>query len=165
MAEGSRAARFRFLYRQGEGVIDARAWALASLAPVGLALVLTAIAVVAEPGAPRDLASEAFVDPLVIARHLYLIVYAFALIVCAVAEYFVCAKRFADRGRPPALAGLAPLAIFIAAAANWWTPLSEGIAPPALPYGFDALALAVVAWTIAELGFGASRAPWRGGAR
>ena len=163
MAEGERAARFRFLYRQGEGNIDARTWARASLAPVGLALALTAIAVIAEPDAPRDLASETFIDPLVIVRHLYLIVYAFVLILCAVAEYFVCAKRFADRGRPPELAGLAPLAIFVAGAANWWTPLSEGVVPPALPYGLDALALAVVAWTVVELGFGESRTAWGAG--
>jgi uncharacterized membrane protein YhaH (DUF805 family) len=163
MASSERAARFRFLYRQGEGVIDGRTWALASLGPVGLALLLTLVAFVVAPGAPRDLAHEAFIDPLVVARHAYLIVYSFALILCAVAEYFVCAKRFADRGRPPALAGLAPMAIFVAAAAHWFTPRSEGIAPPALPYVLDALTLAILAWTIAELGFGASRTPCGGG--
>ena len=158
MAESERAARFRFLYRQGEGVVDARQWAQASLAPVGLALLLTALAIVAEPSAPRNLSSESFVDVWVILRHAYLIVYTFALILCAIAEYFVSAKRFADRGRPPSLAGLAPLAIFVAGAAHWWTPLSEGMAPAALPYALDALALVIVGWTIAELGFGAGRA-------
>jgi hypothetical protein len=77
----------------------------------------------------------------------------------------VCAKRFADRGRPPGLAGLAPLAIFVAAAAHWFTPRSEGMAPAAAPYVLDALALVVLVWTIAELGFGASRAAFGGGAR
>ena len=163
MGESERAQRFRFLYRQGDGVIDARTFALASLGPVGLGLLLTLVAFVVAPDAPRDLTREAFIDPLVVARHAYLIVYSFALIFCAVAEYFVCAKRFADRGLPPGLAGLAPMAIFVAAAAHWFTPRSEGIAPPALPYVLDALTLVVVAWTIAELGFGASRAPWGGG--
>ena len=130
---------------------------------LGFALLLTLVAFVVAPDAPRDLTREAFIDPLVVARHAYLIVYSFALIFCAVAEYFVCAKRFADRGRPPGLAGLAPMAIFVAAAAHWFTPRSEGIAPPALPYVLDALTLVVVGWTIAELGFGASRAPWGGG--
>jgi hypothetical protein len=162
MGTGERAARFRFLYRQGEGVVGAREWALASLAPAGIALALTAAAFAVAPAAPRDLAHEAFVDPLTVARHAYLIVYAFALILCAVAEYFVSAKRFADRGLPPALAGLAPLAIFVAAAAHWWTPRSEGMAPAVLPYLGDGLALIVVAWTIAELGFGKSRPGWRG---
>jgi hypothetical protein len=163
MAESERAQRFRFLYRQGEGVIDAGAWARASLGPVGIALVLTLVAFVAAPDAPRDLTHEAFIDPLVVVRHAYLIVYAFALIFCAIAEYFVCAKRFTDRGRPPGLAGLAPMAIFVAAAAHWFTPRSEGMAPAALPYVLDALTLVVLVWTIAELGFGASRMAWRSG--
>ena len=155
------ASQFRLLYRDGEGTIGARQWALASLPPVGIALVLTLIAVAIAPGGPRDLEREAFVDPLVVARNAYYLVYAFALILCAVAEYFVSAKRFADRGEPPALAGLAPLAIFVAAAAHWWTPRSEGLAPAALPYLCDALALAIVVWTIVDLGFGRSRPQWR----
>ena len=81
------------------------------------------------PNAPRDLAREAFIDPLTVARHAYLIVYAFALILCAVAEYFVSAKRFADRGKPPALAGLAPFSLLVAGAANWYQPRSEGTMP------------------------------------
>jgi uncharacterized membrane protein YhaH (DUF805 family) len=162
MGTSPRAARFRFLYREGEGVIGAREWARASLAPVGIALVLTIVAFAIAPNAPRDLAREPFVDPLVVTRNAYLIAYAFALILCAVAEYFVCAKRFADRGEPPALAGLAPLMIFVAAAAHWWTPRSEGMAPAALPTVCDALALMIVVWTIVELGFGASRPRWRG---
>ena len=78
---------------------------------MGIALVLTLVAFAVAPNAPRDLAREAFIDPLTVARHAYLIVYAFALILCAVAEYFVSAKRFADRGKPPALAGLAPFSL------------------------------------------------------
>ncbi|MGA2485801.1 MAG: hypothetical protein ABSF49_07415, partial [Roseiarcus sp.] len=116
MAESLRAARFRFLYRESEGFVGGREWALASLAPVGIALVLTIVAYAIAPEAPRDLAHEAFIDPLVVARHAYLIVYSFALILCAVAEYFLSAKRFADRGRPPALAGLAPFSLLVAAA-------------------------------------------------
>ncbi len=110
--------------------------------PAGIALVLTAIAVAIAPNAPRDLAREAFIDPLTVARHAYLIVYAFALILCAVAEYFVSAKRFADRGRPPALAGLAPFSLLIAGAAYWYQPRSEGTMPEGLVYVFAALAIA-----------------------
>jgi uncharacterized membrane protein YhaH (DUF805 family) len=161
MGTSQRAARFRFLYRESEGVLGAREWSLASVLPVGIALVLTIVAFAIAPDAPRDLAREPFVDPLVIARNAYFIVYAFALIFCAVAEYFVCAKRFADRREPPALAGLAPLMIFVAGAAHWWTPRSEGLAPAALPYVCDALALVVVAWTIVDLGLGPSRPQWR----
>ena len=157
MAESPRAARFRFLYRETEGFIGGREWALASAAPVGVALVLTVIALAVAPDAPRDLAHEAFIDPLTVARHAYLIVYAFALILCAVAEYFVSAKRFADRGRPPALAGLAPFSLLIAGAADWYQPRSEGTMPEGFIYVFAALAVAIVAWNGIELGFGASR--------
>ena len=157
MAEGRRAARFRFLYRESEGFVDGRAWALASVGPVGIALALTIVAFAVAPSAPRDLAREPFADPLTVARHAYLIVYAFALILCAVAEYFVSAKRFADRGLPPALAGLAPFSLLVAGAAYWYQPRSEGTAPEGLVYAFAALAVAIVAWNVIELGFGASR--------
>ena len=157
MAESPRAARFRFLYRDSEGFVDGREWALASVGPAALALALTIVAFAVAPDAPRDLAREAFIDPIVVARHAYLIVYAFALILCAVAEYFVSAKRFADRGKPPALAGLAPFSLLIAGAAYWYQPRSEGTAPEGLVYAFAALAVAIVAWNVIELGFGASR--------
>jgi uncharacterized membrane protein YhaH (DUF805 family) len=157
MGTSPRAARFRFLYREGEGVIGAREWARASVAPVGIALVLTIVAFAIAPSAPRDLAHEPFVDPLVVARNAYLIAYSFALILCAVAEYFVCAKRFADRGKPPALAGLAPFSLLVAGAATWYQPRSEGTMPEGLVYGFEALAVAIIAWNVVELGFGASR--------
>jgi multisubunit Na+/H+ antiporter MnhC subunit len=159
MAESAGAARFRFLYRENEGVIGPREWAWASVGPVGIALVLTLIAIAVAPNAPRDLAHEAFIDPVVVARHAYLIVYAFALILCAVAEYFVSAKRFADRGLPPALAGLAPFSLLIAGAAYWYQPRSEGTMPEGLVYAFAALAVGVIAWNGIELGFGASRRP------
>ena len=74
------------------------------------------------------------------ATHAYFLVYAFALILCAVAEYFVSAKRFADRGKPPALAGLAPFSLLLAGAAHWYQPRSEGTMPEGLVYVFDALA-------------------------
>ncbi len=157
MAESRRAARFRFLYREGEGFVGAREWARASVGPVGIALILTIVAFAIAPNAPRDLAREAFIDPLTVARHAYLIVYAFALILCAVAEYFLSAKRFADRGKPPALAGLAPFSLLIAAAASWYQPRSEETMPEGLVYLFDALAVAILAWNVIELGFGASK--------
>ncbi|HYA73787.1 MAG TPA: hypothetical protein VEF36_11585, partial [Roseiarcus sp.] len=82
---------------------------------------------------------------------------AFALILCAVAEYFVSAKRFADRGKPPALAGLAPFSLLLAGAAHWYQPRSEGAMPLGIAYVFDAIAIAIVAWNVIELGFGESR--------
>jgi hypothetical protein len=45
-----------------------------------------------------------------------------------------------------------------AGAANWYQPHSEGLMPPWANFPFDAAALAAVAWTIVELGFGPGRA-------
>lgn len=148
---------FRFLYRQTEGVVDRAAWLRGSLLPVGIAAVATAIAFWVAPDKPRDLNVEAFVSPAVILRQTYLILYAFVFLICLVSEYFLSAKRFRDRGRPAALAGLAPFALLLLGAANWYQPLSEGsLSYPAL-LAIDALALAVIAWSIAELALGGSR--------
>jgi len=100
MADVAAVSDFRFLYRQTEGVIDRATWARASVGPVAVALALTAVAWAIAPDTPRDLATQAFIDPTMIAIHVYYIAYAFALMLCAVAEYFVSAKRFADRGKP-----------------------------------------------------------------
>ena len=126
--------------------------------PIAIALALTALAWLIAPDRPRDLGSaEAFIDIGIVATHVYFLAYAFALILCAIAEYFVSAKRFADRGKPAALAGLAPFALLLAGAANWYQPRSEGTMPEALTWVFDAIAVGIVAWNVIELGFGASR--------
>jgi len=150
-------SNFRFMYRQAEGAIGPASWARASLPPIAIALALTWLTLFIAPDKPRDLGREAFIDIGVVATHVYFLAYAFALILCAVAEYFVSAKRFADRGKPAALAGLAPFALLLAGAASWYQPRSEGTMPELLTWVFDAIALGIVAWNVIELGFGASR--------
>ena len=147
------AARFRFLYRQGEGAIGAREWRTASALPLGIALLLTLAWLAIMPREARDLEREGLIDWSVALVYLYLIAFVFALIIAAVAEYFLSAKRFADRGKPPALAGLAPFCLLLAGAAHWYQPRSEGWMPGWGVWPFDALALAVVAWNVVELGF------------
>ena len=146
-------ARFRFLYRQGEGTVGPREWLGASALPLGIVLGLSLIWLAVAPREARDLTHEGLIDwrlPLVYA---YLMVFALALIVCAVAEYFLSAKRFADRGKPPALAGLAPFCLLLAGAAHWYQPRSEATMPEWGVWVFDVLALSMVAWNVLELGF------------
>jgi uncharacterized membrane protein YhaH (DUF805 family) len=154
-----RSERFRFLYRQGEGAIDRRQFWLASWPIAAIILVLTLAWLAIRPREVRDLAHEGLLDWSIVATYLYLMAYVLALFLCAVALYFVAAKRFADRGRPPAFAGLALFALFFAGAAAWYQPLSEGTMPAWLTWVFDAIALGVVVWTIVELGFGRSLLP------
>ena len=152
------AARFRFLYRQGEGFIGPREWLRASALPLGIALALSLIWLAVMPREGRDLSREGLIDWSVAAVYLYLLAFVFVLFICAVAEYFVSAKRFADRGKPQAFAGFAPFCLLLAGAAHWYQPRSDGTMPGWGVWAFDAAALAVVAWNVVELGFWPGRA-------
>jgi hypothetical protein len=150
-------ARWRFLYRQSEGTIGPGEWLRASLPPAAIVAALTAIWLAIAPSAARQ-PTNGLIDISIMATYAYLMIYAFALLLWAVAQYFVSAKRFADRRKPPALAGVAPFAIFLAGAAQWYEPRSEGLAPHWLTLLLEAAAAAAVLWNIVELGFGKGRA-------
>jgi uncharacterized membrane protein YhaH (DUF805 family) len=149
----ARGERFRFLYRQGEGRIDRRQFWLASWPIAAIALALTLVWFVIRPREARDLSHEGLLDWSIAATYLYLMVYVFALFLCAIAQYFVGAKRFADLGRPQGFAGISLFALFIAGAANWYQPRSEGTMPDWATWLFDIIALGVLAWSVFELGF------------
>jgi hypothetical protein len=117
-------ARWRFLYRQADGTIGPAEWIRASLPPAVIVAALTAIWIAVMPREERE-PTQGLIDFKIMATYAYLIIYAFVLLLWAVAQYFVSAKRFADRRKPPALAGVAPFALFFAAAANWYEPRSE----------------------------------------
>jgi hypothetical protein len=143
---------FRFLYRDAEGTIGPGLWARASAAPVALALALTALAWVVAPG-PRDLKTQPFISVSIVAVHAYLLFYGFALIVLAVAQYFVSAKRFNDLSMSPGWAGLAPFSLLLAGAATWYQPRSEGLMQAWAVWPFYVLAIAAVVWNVWLLGF------------
>jgi len=164
MAEERPPSRFAFLYRQGDGVIGARQWAKAAWPPAAMALVVVALWALASPPAPIPLSERQLAEPGAVLALAYFIAYSFAAVVSvfialllAVAEYFVCAKRFRDRGLPAALAGVAPFSILLAGAAHWYVLRAGDPAIGRLPYLFDALAIAACGWTVFELGFGDSR--------
>lgn len=119
---------FRFLYREADGVLGPGQWARASALPLGIAAAMTLVAWTLAPG-PRDLATQPFFSFSILATYAYFVVYSFALIVLAVMQYYVSAKRFNALGRSQAWA----------------------------VYPFYALAVGVVIWNIVELGFGKRR--------
>lgn len=164
MADEGSQSRFRFLYREWEGVIDARQWARAAWPPAAIALAIVALWAVISPTPPRPLSNKELSEPGALLALAYFIGYSltavFSVLVAlllAVMEYFVCAKRFRDRALPASLAGLAPFSILLAGAAHWYVAQTRDPSIGLVPYIFDTLAVVGCGWTIGELGFGASR--------
>jgi len=91
---------FHFLYRESEGAIGPALWARASALPVGVASIMTLIAWAIAPRAPRDLGSQPFFSFTILAVHTYLMIYGFALILLAVAQYFVSSILAGPRPGP-----------------------------------------------------------------
>jgi uncharacterized membrane protein YhaH (DUF805 family) len=142
----------RFLYRNEEGVIDRRVWWLGVAPLASIIFVMTLVWFVLEPYSKRGLDERAFLDPMTIVAYVYLLIFAFAVILIAVCFVILSMKRLRDRGRPPGLAGALPLAALLAGAANWLEPQIDGTIVPLLAIlSWIALALALV-WTIVEMG-------------
>ncbi len=142
----------RFLYRSEEGVIGRRVWWLGVAPLASILFVLTAIWFVLEPFAKRGLDERAFLDPLTLAAYIYLVCYAFAVIFIAVCFVMLSMKRLRDRGRPPGLAGVAPLAALLAGAASWIEPqVGSPLVTTIALLSWLALGLAV-AWSVIEMG-------------
>ena len=150
---------FSFLFRTDQGVIDRATWRKGMAVVLVPILALSAVWIALEPSAMRgpDLASG--FDPWTAIAFLYLLLYSFAVIIAAICFYNLSAKRFRARGRPAALAGLLPFSLFVTGAAFWLTPRSEGYVSPAFAYLLAALTLAIIVWTVSDLGLAADRAP------
>ena len=150
---------FRFMFRTDRGRIDRAAWWRGTLPLVGLVIVMTAMWEGLRPYTRHDLATAPFLAAPTITAFLYLILFSFALILAAVCEYNLSAKRFRDRGRAAALAAVLPLSVFGAGAVVWFIPRSFGELPEWTAPASLAVVLAVVAWNVWDLGFGESRRP------
>ena len=151
--DGSAPPRgFSFLFRTDVGVIGRAVWWRGFLTIAAPLALLTMGWRALAPFAYRDLSQRAFVDPATLIAYVYLLFYAFAVILAAICFYNLSAKRFRARGRPPALAGLVPFSIFLAGAAHWLQPRSEAAVPWAVPLVLDAIAAAIVIWTFVDLG-------------
>lgn len=142
----------RFLYRTEEGVIDRQAWWL-GLAPLASVLfVLTLVWLALKPYAGRGLDERAFLDPLTLAASIFLVIYAFALILIVVCFVMLSMKRLRDRGRATPLAGALPLAALLASAAHWLQPQMEGALPGWGVAILDLVLLVTLVWTVVEMG-------------
>ncbi len=143
---------FFFLFRTDKGRIDRATWWRGSLPIAAIALIGTGAWLELRPYARHDLTEQPFIAPMTILAYSYLLVYAFALILLAICEYNLSAKRFRDRGRPGALAGLLPLSLLLGSAVLWFIPRSFGSVPEWIgPIIFAIMALAL-AWNVVELG-------------
>lgn len=151
-------ANFRFLYREDQGALGRAAWWTAVAPPALTLLVMTLIWLAIMPAGARDLVRDGFFDARSVLTYAYLLVFAFATLLGFVMITNVTAKRLRDRGRPPALAGLLPFALFFAGAMRWLAARAEGAITPGMLWALDVAALAVVVWTILECGFRKGRA-------
>ena len=150
-------SEWRFLYRSDQGRIDRPTWWRAQAPLAAALLVLTLIWLALSPYAHRSLDSTKFFDPGAIVAYTYLIVYAFAVLLIAVASYSVSAKRFRARGMAPGLAGLLPFTVFATGVVAWTQEQDGGMFPfwIVVVAGIGCIAIAV--WTIHELGVAGPR--------
>jgi uncharacterized membrane protein YhaH (DUF805 family) len=149
----------RFGFRTDQGRIDAKTWRQGS-AFLGVPLaVLTLVWFLLAPYAHRDLASTPFLAWGTVAAFVYLLFYAFAILLIAICHYNLSAKRWRDRGWPGALAGLLPLAALVSGAVHWLQPRVAEVMPYWYVAGADAILVAISAWNVVELGFSEASKP------
>jgi hypothetical protein len=149
---GARSERARFLFRSDAGTIDAPTWRRHALWLALLVAGLTAVWLVLRPYAHHDLKVTRFLSPLTIVAYVYLLLYAFAVILAAISFYNLSAKRFRARHLPAGLAGLIPLVALFVGAAYWIQPQVPDVISVWYVIGLDLLLLGVVVWTITVLG-------------
>jgi uncharacterized membrane protein HdeD (DUF308 family) len=151
----------RFGFRTDQGRIDAKTWRLGTAFLGAPLAALTLIWFFLAPLAHHDLATTPFLAWCTIAAFVYLLVYAFAILLAAICHYNLSAKRWRDRGWrfPEALAGLLPLSALASGAAHWLQPRVSEVMPYWYVAGLDAALAVIIVWNVAELGFFGTRAP------
>lgn len=143
---------FHFLFRADQGLLNRRDW-WRGVAILALPLVLLTLGwQFLAPYANRGLDQRKLVDAMTILTFVYLMIFAFAVILIAVCFVTVTTKRLRARGRPTGLAGLLPLAALIAGAAHWLQPRVSESMPWAIVVACDFALLAVALWCIVDLG-------------
>lgn len=147
--------RIRFLYRTEQGRIDRATWLKGAGALAAILAPFFLIWLALAPYTDHDLARDPFFAPMTAAAYAFVILYSFVILLVAVSYVNLSAKRFRDLGRaaPVALAGLAPLVALVVGATHWLQPRVAEVMPRFWVWGADALLVAVIVWTLYELGF------------
>lgn len=140
MAQPISAERFRFLFRQDRGTIDAATWRPAA---AGLGAIF-AVCVAVEWLANRSNKTIGIGATAI---------FILFVMVIAAAYYFLGAKRFRDRGRPPLLALILPIALLLDASLHFLQPVSGGYFPLWFATTGDIVLAGILVWNVVELGF------------
>ena len=145
----------RFGFRTDQGRIDARTWRQGTAFLIVPLAGLTLIWFLLAPFTHRDLASTPFLAWGTIAAFLYLLFYAFAILLIAICHYNLSIKRWRARGWPfpGALAGLLPLSALSSGAAHWLQPRVAGVMPYWYVIILDVALVAIIVWNVVELGY------------
>jgi uncharacterized membrane protein YhaH (DUF805 family) len=145
-------ARIHFLFQNYEGIVGRRVWRSGTLLLAALLVPLTLIWVLIAPATHRDLANLSFLNVTTLLAFVYLVIFAFAVILIAVCWTNLSAKRFRALGRPAALAAALPFAALLGGAAHWFQPRAPEVFPVWGLIFVDIALAAVALWSFYELG-------------
>ena len=152
MGETAPTAGLRFLFRTDQGTIGRRDWWRGVAMLAGVLVALSVGWHFLAPYANRGLDERKLIDAMTIITFLYLMIFAFAVMLIAVCFVSLTAKRLRARGRPTGLAGLLPFAALIAGAAHWLQPRVAESMPWAIVAACDVALIVVALWCIIDLG-------------
>ena len=145
---------FGFLFRRDEGVVSRSIWWRGTLALLAPLLALTWVWLLIGGGAHTGFDANQAVIARTGLTYLYLLVFAAGILLTAICQYNLSAKRFRARGRLPGLAGVLPLAALLTGAVHWLAPRMDGALPGWAVAGVDGMMLAVAVWNVVDLGVG-----------
>ena len=145
----------RFGFRTDQGLIDAKTWREGAALLAVVFAALTAIWLFLKPNAYRQMSptSPLFEWKVFLTAFVYLLFYAFAVLLIGISFYNLSAKRLRARKLPTGLAGLVPLVALFSGAAHWLQPRVAEYLSHWYVTALDALLVGAIVWTVLELGF------------